>query len=83
MSLIFVASHLSHCAYGEKNLSYSEDRNGVGEHGAPCRHAGGGFSALTHAAVAAHVCMEMRMSLNLRSIGKQINKCGFRLQILQ
>lgn len=43
----------------------------------------GGSSALIHAAGAARVCVEMRMNSNLRSVRKQINKCGFRLQVLQ
>lgn len=83
MSLIFIASHLSHCAYGGKKCPVV--KTGVGLENMEC-HADtqeGGFSALIHTAAAAHVCMEMRVNSNLRSVDKQIYKCSFRLQILQ
>jgi len=35
---------------------------------------------LIHTTAAAHVCMGMRMNSNLRSVGKQTNKCSFRLR---
>lgn len=66
----------------EKKISCSEDKNGGGECGMPCRHAKAGFSVLIHTAAAAHVYMEMRMNSNLGSAGKQINKDSFRLQTL-
>ena len=77
MSLIFIASHLSHCAYGEKKCPVA--KTGMGLENME-RHADtqeGGFSALIHTAMAAHVFMEIRMNSNLRSAGKQINKCSF------
>lgn len=59
-------------------------KTGVGLENMEC-HADtqeGGFSVLIHTAAAARGCVEMRVNSNLRSAGKQIDKCSIRLQIL-